>query len=105
MREHPAIGERILRAVPGLGPVARIVRHAHERWDGDGYPDGLVGEEIPLGSRVVLACDAFEAMISDRPYRRARSHDLAIAELRASAGTQLDPRVVDALVAHLDVRR
>ena len=69
MREHPVIGERILRAIPGMGSVARIVRHEHERFDGTGYPDGLAGEEIPLGSRIILACDAYHAMTSDRPYR------------------------------------
>ena len=67
MREHPAIGERILRAIPGMGGIARIVRHEHERFDGAGYPDGLSGEEIPIGSRIILACDAYHAMTSDRP--------------------------------------
>ena len=71
MRQHPAIGERILRAIPGLGAVARIVRHEHERWDGKGYPDGLAGAAIPVGSRIILACDAYHAMTSDRPYRKA----------------------------------
>lgn len=67
MREHPLIAERVLRSVPALSDVARIVRHEHERWDGGGYPDGLRGEDIPLGARIILACDAFHAMISDRP--------------------------------------
>jgi diguanylate cyclase (GGDEF)-like protein len=98
VRAHPEIGERILRAVPGLGPVARLVRHAHERFDGDGYPDGLAGEAIPLGSRIVLACDAYDAMTSDRPYRPSIGHDAAIVELRSVAGTQLDPKVVAALL-------
>ena len=69
MKAHTVVGERILRAIPGLGGVARIVRHEHERWDGGGYPDGIAGEEIPVGSRIILACDAYHAMISDRPYR------------------------------------
>ena len=69
MREHPVIGERILRVLPGLGTVARIVRHEHERWDGGGYPDGLVGDEIPLGSRIIIAADTYHAITSDRPYR------------------------------------
>ena len=81
MRDHPVIGERILRTIPGMGAVARIVRHEHERFDGRGYPDGLAGESIPVGSRVILACDAYHAMTSDRPYRRAMAHDDAVAEL------------------------
>ena len=74
MRQHPVIGERILRAIPGMGAIARIVRHEHERWDGGGYPDGLAGAEIPVGSRIILACDAYHAMTSDRPYRKAMPH-------------------------------
>ena len=98
MREHPAIGERILVSVPGLESVARAVRHEHERWDGDGYPDGLAGEAIPLASRIVLACDAWHALHSDRPYREALPREDALAELRRCAGTQFDPTVVAALL-------
>jgi diguanylate cyclase (GGDEF)-like protein len=98
VREHPLIGERILRQVPGLDRVARAVRHEHERWDGDGYPDGLRGQAIPLPSRVTLVCDAYHAMTSDRPYRRGMSHADAAAELRRCAGTQFDPAVVTALL-------
>ena len=105
MRQHPVIGERILRAIPSLGPVARIVRHEHERFDGGGYPDGLTGDEIPLGSRIILACDAYHAMTSDRPYRRAMGDAQAVAELARGAGTQFDPRVVTALVGHLGRER
>jgi diguanylate cyclase (GGDEF)-like protein/putative nucleotidyltransferase with HDIG domain len=105
MRQHPVIGERILRAIPGLGGVARIVRHEHERWDGEGYPDGLAGKETPIGSRIILACDAYHAMTSDRPYRKAMTHTEAIQELSSSAGTQLDPEVVQALVGYLYGRR
>jgi diguanylate cyclase (GGDEF)-like protein/putative nucleotidyltransferase with HDIG domain len=101
MRDHTVIGERILRAIPGLGNVARIVRHEHERWDGGGYPDGLAGEDIPIGSRLILACDAYHAMTSDRPYRGAMSHGEAIAELSANAGTQFDPRVIEVLIGQL----
>lgn len=104
MREHSVIGERILRAVPGLGPVARMVRHGHEHFDGSGYPDGLAGDHIPTGSRIVLACDAYDAMTSERPYRPAMSQPEAIAELRANAGTQFDPRVVEALIGYLEDR-
>jgi diguanylate cyclase (GGDEF)-like protein len=93
---HTLIGERILGAAVALRPVARLVRASHERWDGNGYPDGLAGEEIPLGARIVTACDAYDAMTSDRPYQRALDHDEAIAELHRCAGTQFDPVVVDA---------
>jgi two-component system cell cycle response regulator len=102
MRQHPVIGERILGAAPALAPVARLVRSSHERWDGGGYPDGLAGEAIPLGARIVFACDAYDAMTSDRCYQRARTPEDAIAELRRHAGTQFDPRVVEALCAHLE---
>jgi diguanylate cyclase (GGDEF)-like protein len=105
MRQHPVIGERILRAIPGLGDVARIVRHEHERWDGKGYPDRLAGTEIPVGSRIILACDAYHAMVSDRPYRKAMNHVHAMAELGGNAGTQFDPDVVQALVGYLFGRR
>jgi HD-GYP domain-containing protein (c-di-GMP phosphodiesterase class II) len=101
MRDHTVIGERILRAIPGLGNVARVVRHEHERWDGGGYPDGVVAEDIPIGSRIILACDAYHAMTSDRPYRGAMSHAEAIAELSANAGTQFDPSVVEVLIGQL----
>jgi diguanylate cyclase (GGDEF)-like protein len=105
MREHSVIGERILRAIPGLGSIARTVRHEHERWDGGGYPDGLAGGEIPIGSRIVLACDAYHAMTTDRPYRVALSHAEALAELIANAGSQFDPQVVETLVGYLYGRR
>lgn len=103
MRQHPVIGERILRVLPGLGAVARIVRHEHERWDGAGYPDGLTGEQIPLGSRVILAADTYQAITSDRPYRGARSHEHAIRELARYAGSQFDPYVTQSLIEHLQI--
>jgi diguanylate cyclase (GGDEF)-like protein len=96
MRRHPLIGERILLAAPALRPVARLVRSSHERWDGGGYPDGLRGDEIPLGARVVAVCDAFDAMTSHRPYRESVSEADAIEELHRCAGTQFDPLVVKA---------
>jgi diguanylate cyclase (GGDEF)-like protein/putative nucleotidyltransferase with HDIG domain len=105
MREHPVIGERILRVLPGLGTVARIVRHEHERWDGGGYPDGLLGDSIPLGSRIIIAADTYHAITSDRPYREAQSHSAAVEELTRCAGTQFDPRVTAALIGHLYGRR
>ena len=94
MRRHTVIGERILAAAPALAPVAELVRSSHERWDGGGYPDRLSGEKIPLGSRVIFVCDAFDAMTSDRAYARARTPEEATDELRRGAGTQFDPRVV-----------
>ena len=98
VRRHTLIGARILLAAPSLAPEAGLVRASHERWDGDGYPDGLAGEQIPLGARIIFACDAFEAMTSgERPYRRPVSTELALEELRRCAGTQFDPRVVEAL--------
>jgi diguanylate cyclase (GGDEF)-like protein/putative nucleotidyltransferase with HDIG domain len=101
MKDHTVVGERILRAIPGLGGVARIVRHEHERWDGTGYPDGIAGEEIPIGARIILACDAYHAMTSDRPYREAMPHGEAMKELTEGAGTQFDPAVVETLVGLL----
>jgi PAS domain S-box-containing protein len=102
MREHPAIGARIIGSIASLAHLAPAVRAEHERWDGGGYPDGLSGEGIPLASRVILACDAYHAMTSDRPYRKAMAHADAVAELTEAAGTQLDPRVVGALLAELE---
>jgi HD-GYP domain-containing protein (c-di-GMP phosphodiesterase class II) len=101
MRQHPAIGERILNADPAMRPVARLVRASHERWDGTGYPDRLAGSQIPLGARIIAACDAFEAMTSDRCYQAARTPAAAIEELRRNAGSQFDPVVVQALCARL----
>ena len=98
IHQHTVVGERILRASPAFRDAATIVRSSHERWDGTGYPDGLAGEEIPPASRIVSACDAFEAMTSTRPYRMARPVDEALAELRRCSGTQFDPAVVDVLV-------
>jgi two-component system, cell cycle response regulator len=101
MHQHPIIGERILNADPALLPVARLVRASHERWDGGGYPDGLAGTAIPLGARIIAACDAYDAMTSERCYQAARSKDDAIEELQRNAGSQFDPAVVAALRHHL----
>jgi diguanylate cyclase (GGDEF)-like protein len=99
IKTHTIEGHRMLAEIGGLlGRVGVIVRSCHERWDGTGYPDGLAGEAIPLAARIVFCCDAFHAMTTDRSYRTARSPGRAIAELQAHAGTQFDPRVVDALV-------
>jgi GAF domain-containing protein len=105
MRRHPEWGARLLGRVPGLRRVARIVRHAHERWDGDGYPDRLHTRDIPIESRIIFACDAFEAMTSDRPYRDAMRPWIAVSELREGAGNQFDPDVVDVLVDELRAER
>ena len=94
MREHTLIGERILGTVPALRPVGMLVRSSHERWDGRGYPDALAGERIPLGARIIFVCDAYDAMIEDRPYQPAKSEAEAIAELKKHAGVQFDPEVV-----------
>jgi two-component system cell cycle response regulator len=99
IRRHTLIGERILGAAPSLRPVGKLVRSSHERFDGAGYPDGLAGQDIPLGARIILACDAYDAMTSDRAYRARSTSDEALAELRRCAGTQFDPVVVEALVA------
>jgi diguanylate cyclase (GGDEF)-like protein len=95
MREHTVVGDRILKAAPALQGVARIVRASHERYDGRGYPDRLMGDEIPLGARVVAVCDAFHAMTTDRPYREAVTREQALAELQRCAGRQFDPMVVE----------
>ena len=97
MRKHTLVGERILGTSPSLAPVARLVRSSHERWDGKGYPDGLAGEEIPLGARIILICDAFDAMRHDRPYSTVRDRQAALAEIRSGAGTQFDPHLMEVL--------
>lgn len=105
VRRHTLVGERIVRAAPSLADAAEPVRSSHERIDGSGYPDGLCGDEIPLGARVIAVCDAFHAMVSDRPYREAVSAADALTELRRCAGTQFDTDIVEvfcALVAELD---
>jgi hypothetical protein len=103
MKTHTVEGQRMLDRVGGLlGDVGVVVRASHERWDGGGYPDGLVGEAIPLAARIVSACDAYNAMTTDRSYRKALPLEVAAQELRANAGTQFDPRVVDALLAVVD---
>jgi HD-GYP domain-containing protein (c-di-GMP phosphodiesterase class II) len=99
IKHHTIEGQFMLDRVGGLlGRVGEVVRSCHERWDGRGYPDGLAGEEIPIAARVVFACDAYNAMTTDRPYREAMPREAAVAELHANAGTQFDPKIVDALV-------
>jgi diguanylate cyclase (GGDEF)-like protein len=105
MADHPVAGERILLRIPELAPIAPIVRHEHEHWDGSGYPDHLRERNIPIGSRIILAVDAYEAMITPRPYRPAMTRAQAVAELRAGAGVVFDPEVIEALLDLLGVDR
>jgi len=102
VRQHTLVAERILSVAPALRTVARLVRSCNERWDGNGYPDGLAGASIPLGARIIAACGAYDAMTSDRPYRPSRAPDEAMAALRRHAGSQFDPAVVEALCGHLE---
>jgi HD-GYP domain-containing protein (c-di-GMP phosphodiesterase class II) len=105
MRRHTIDGESMLRQVGGtLAGVGRFVRSSHERYDGHGYPDGLAGEAIPIESRIVCVCDAYNAMTTDRPYRSARDTSDAVEELRRCSGTQFDPAVIQAIEAVLAER-
>jgi HD-GYP domain-containing protein (c-di-GMP phosphodiesterase class II) len=101
MRGHAAAGGKLVASIPAFAHLAPAVRASHERWDGDGYPDGLAGEQVPLAARIIAACDTYEAIVTDRPYRPARSPAEAAQELRRVTGSQLDARVVDALLAEL----
>jgi HD-GYP domain-containing protein (c-di-GMP phosphodiesterase class II) len=101
MRGHAAIGGELVARIDAFAHLAPAVRASHERWDGGGYPDGLAGEEIPLAARIIAACDTYDAIVTDRPYRPARSPLEASAELRRVAGAQLDERAVEALLAEL----
>ncbi|HXN90070.1 MAG TPA: HD domain-containing phosphohydrolase [Candidatus Sulfotelmatobacter sp.] len=101
MQAHVEIGENIVRPLQSTSGLLPIIRHHHERFDGSGYPDGLRGREIPRVARIVSVCDAFDALVNDRPYRTRRSTEEAIAVLRAGAGTQWDPETVDLLTSEL----
>jgi HD-GYP domain-containing protein (c-di-GMP phosphodiesterase class II) len=105
MRTHTLVGERMLGTSPALLPVAKLVRSSHERWDGNGYPDGLGGEQIPVGSRIISICDAFEAMIEERPYRSPLSVEAALEQLRRGAGSQFDAELVESFVDVVTSRR
>ncbi|GAC1318135.1 MAG: hypothetical protein NVSMB25_07120 [Thermoleophilaceae bacterium] len=104
MQEHSNIGARIVSSIPELAHLSPLIRADHERWDGSGYPSGLSGEEIPIPSRIVFACDAWHAMTSDRPYRRAMPIEAARRELQRNAGSQFDPVVVEVLIEVLNSR-
>jgi HD-GYP domain-containing protein (c-di-GMP phosphodiesterase class II) len=104
IRRHSVIGERIISAAPSLHRVAQIVRSSHERLDGTGYPDRLKGADIPLGARIIAVCDAYDAMISERPYSQAMPTGAAVAELWRCAGSQFDPDVVDVFCGEMAER-
>ena len=99
MRRHPVEGAEILEQIDGLEEMAKVVRYHQEAYDGSGYPDGLKGEEIPLGARVATVVDAFDAMITDRPYRKGMAVSKAVEELKRNRGTQFDPQIVDAVIS------
>jgi HD-GYP domain-containing protein (c-di-GMP phosphodiesterase class II) len=104
LERHPQIGFRMLESL-GVDPVAEWVLHHHERWDGAGYPDGVYGEQIPLGARIIFVADAYDAMTSDRVYRRRLTAQDALAELQRCAGTQFDPEVVAAFAEEVGLLR
>jgi two-component system cell cycle response regulator len=97
IRQHTILGERIVSAAPSLASVGRLIRSSHERWDGAGYPDGLSAEDIPLASRIIFACDAYDAITTERPYSPRQDPETAIEELRRGAGSQFDPEAVASL--------
>ena len=101
MRRHAAVGGDLVARIEAFAHLAPAVRASHERWDGDGYPDGIAGEEIPLAARIIAACDTYDAIVTDRPYRPARTPAQAREELRRVAGAQLDARVVEVLLEEL----
>jgi two-component system cell cycle response regulator len=98
MRQHTVAGERIISSSTALTDVGPLVRSSHERWDGHGYPDGLAGVQIPHGARIISVCDSYHAMTNDRPYRKAMSVEVALAELQGGSGCQFDPDVVEAFL-------
>jgi len=98
VKQHAVLGSNILAGIPSASALARIVRHHHENWDGSGYPDGLSGDDIPLASRVLSIVDCYDALTSDRPYRRALAHDTAVAMICGRRGTMYDPAIADAFL-------
>jgi putative nucleotidyltransferase with HDIG domain len=98
IKRHPVLGARMLSSVRELAPAVPVVRHHHERFDGKGYPEGLAGEDIPLGARIISVVDAFDSMIRERPYGYGISRETALEEIENNSGTQFDPQVVRALL-------
>jgi HD-GYP domain-containing protein (c-di-GMP phosphodiesterase class II) len=98
MKQHPLVGVRLLESTPFLKQEVPLVKHHHEHFNGSGYPDGLSGEHIPLGARIIAAADAFDAMVSDRPYRQAMSRTAALAEIKRMSAVELDPDIVSCLI-------
>lgn len=108
IKRHPVIGAEIMAPVShfaGKNGIVRMIRHHHERYDGDGYPDGLVGQDIPLGARIIAVADSLSAMLQERPYRKAMTYQEALAEIAACSGTQFDPAVVEAFWGEKDLVR
>ncbi len=101
MRRHSIVGEEVISCIPSLRPLAPVIRAHHERWDGQGYPDHLQGEQIPLAARLIAVVDSYTVMITDRPYQLARPQAAALLELQHCAGSQFDPRAVEALIGLL----
>lgn len=98
LKKHPEVGWRITQAIPELNPISDIILYHHERWDGTGYPSGLTGEEIPLMARIISIVDAYDAMIEERPYRKAMSKEAAVAEIIRMSGTQFDEKMAEIFV-------
>jgi putative nucleotidyltransferase with HDIG domain len=98
IRKHPVVGAEMIHGIRSLLPAVHCVLHHHERWDGGGYPHGLVADEIPFEARILAVADAYDAMTSDRPYQAALTHEDALAEVERCAGSQFDPRVAEALI-------
>jgi response regulator RpfG family c-di-GMP phosphodiesterase len=105
LKEHPAIGARIIENMDFLAGTIPLVRHHHERWDGEGYPDGLVGDRVPMGARIIAVADSYDAMTTDRPYRKALESEVALDTLKSKAGSQFDPQVVEVFVELVEVDR
>jgi len=104
IKKHPLVGENIIQPIELLQPIRPLIRHHHEWYNGKGYPDGLSGENIPLGSRIIAVTDAYDAMKSDRPYRKALTKETAIQELKRGNGTQFDPKIIEIFLQILETK-